>query len=94
MNVILNTWKSDSIDKKYFNEGDPIFERGDYRIFRQGKDCHLYTFKNVAITQLVGVNKELIHSLIEGVEPEQLQKDMLAHVLGDREYTFSGDKSA
>ena len=66
MNRILNTWTSKPERKNYIEVGDPIYQKGDYRIFRQSSEVWLYTYKDVAINQLAGLNKELIDTLASG----------------------------
>lgn len=68
MNRILNTWTSKPERKNYIEVGDPIYQKGDYRIFRQSSEVWLYTYKDVAINQLAGLNKELIDCLADGTE--------------------------
>jgi len=68
-NKILNTWRSNKIDKVYFNESDPIYVNGDYKIYRQHPECYLYVYKNIAINQLVGLNKAHLNRLAEGHRP-------------------------
>lgn len=71
MSEILNTWKSDNIKLVYFNEGSPVYKVGDYAIYKQGERCYLYTFRNIAINQLAGLNKEHLNQLASGVtQPE------------------------
>ena len=66
---ILNTWTSDNTKVNYFEETNPIYTKGNYRIFKQTNKCYLHTFKNVAISQLGAANKEHINNLLEDTRP-------------------------
>ena len=68
--TILNTFMSDAIDQKYYTVKSPVYQNGDYRIFKQSDSrCFLYTYKNIAFAQLTGVNTELVDALAQFVEP-------------------------
>lgn len=60
---ILNVWGTTSTKVDYFYYlGSPIYANGDYRIFRQFSNSYLYTYKNIAITQLAGLSLFAIES--------------------------------
>lgn len=67
---ILNPWNSTEIRRQYYTVNNPIFTLGEYAIYHQWGDCWLYTFKDMAITQLAGVNKELIRQLESNTRPK------------------------
>lgn len=67
---ILNVWGTTSTKVDYFYYlGSPIYANGDYRIFRQFSNSYLYTYKNIAITQLAGLNKPLLDSIAKRERP-------------------------
>ena len=82
MKRIINTWYRPMQGNQYFNVDEPIFKLGNYRIFEQTKECYLHTFNDVAITQLVKPNKELIKQLINNTRPSG--KYTSAHFIYDR----------
>lgn len=73
MAEILNTWRSKPERKEYFGVGSPVYENGDFKIYHQYSDCWLYTYKNIAITQLAGLNKDLLNRLANKERPEGQQ---------------------
>lgn len=86
---ILNIWNSrpDKID--YYDVSSPIYTIGDYNIYKLGEQNYLYTFKNIAINNLAGINKEHLNSLYNNTKPiecflydraqENLNKGMLLY---------------
>jgi hypothetical protein len=74
---ILNTWTSNQIDKIFFDVDAPVYEKGDYRIFKQWQGSYLYTFKNIAINQLAGFNKEHIESVRKLERPSDPRAEFL-----------------
>ena len=66
---ILNVWNSNKIEKKYYQVEKPIFQKNEYSIFKIGVNSYLYTFQDISITNLCGVNKDLINSLINDLRP-------------------------
>lgn len=70
MKKILNTWTSKVERPEYYHVGEPLFTIGEYAVYKQFENRHLYTFKNVAISQLVGLNKELLVRLHNDERPE------------------------
>lgn len=76
---ILNTWNSKPLKRVYYtvNESDLKYTNGDYKIYHQFKDCYLYTFKNIAINQLAGLNKEHLDNLAKGID--QPENNFLYH---------------
>jgi hypothetical protein len=61
-----NPWKEDS----YFELDNPIYEKGDFKIYKQFDKCYLHTYKNIAFNQLLAPNKELIDWHIKGIRPD------------------------
>lgn len=76
---ILNTWTSKKYKLQYFEEENIVFEIGKFKIFKQNLGCYLYTFENVAINQLAGLNKEHLLNLFNDKEPENKQMKFLFH---------------
>jgi len=62
-----NPWKEDS----YFEVDNPIYEKGDFKIYKQFDKCYLHTYKNIAFNQLLAPNKELIDWHIKGERPDK-----------------------
>jgi len=63
----INPW---SKNKEYFEMNTkPIHENGDFKIFKQLDRCYLYAYKDTAISQLAGINKEHIDHLAEKKRP-------------------------
>lgn len=69
MTKILNTWKSTTDKKEYYELNKPIYTNGDWAVYRQFKDSFIYTFKNIAVNNLVGLNKEHIDRLANNQRP-------------------------
>ncbi len=67
---ILNTWKSTPDQKEYYFLGDPIYKNGDYTAYSQFNGSVVYAYKNVAINNLTGLNKEHIDRLANNQRPE------------------------
>lgn len=77
MTQILNTWRSKADKLEYYNEGEPVYKVGEYAIYHQFKDAYLYTYKNIAINCLAGLNKDHLDNLAGNVaRPEN---DFLYH---------------
>lgn len=70
---ILNVWKSDEQIKEYYEEGDCVFEYGDYRIFKQLEESYLHTYKNIAFNCLVGANEEHLINVANRNKPNIYQ---------------------
>lgn len=70
MTKILNTWKSTTDKKEYYELNKPIYTNGDWAIYRQFRDSFIYTYKNIAVNNLVGLNKEHIDRLANKQRPE------------------------
>lgn len=81
MNKILNTW-STVTSRQDFEVKKPVYENGDYRIYKLWDKNYLYTFKSVAINQLAGLNIPHLDSLAENKRP--VGKYSSAHFLFDR----------
>lgn len=67
---ILNPWNSKIGKLQFFTVNEPVYQNGDYRIFHQFANCYLYTYKNIAINQLAGLNKDHLNSLATKQRPE------------------------
>jgi len=83
MQTFINTW-SKTLTGKYENykvESKPIYQNGDYAIYKLHKDSHLYTYKNVAVSNLVGVNTPLVDSLVKGERPADGNKFLYDRVV-------------
>lgn len=67
----LNVWSSTKDHVKYYGLGvdAKVFEIADYAIYRQFGNSYIYTYKNIAINNLAGLNKEHLKSLANGVRP-------------------------
>lgn len=74
---IINPWASNKIRIQYFAVGKPIYQLGDYAIYQQNFSCWLYTFKNMAINQLAGVNKDHVSALFNDQRPTNNQQAFL-----------------
>jgi hypothetical protein len=62
-----NPWKGD----EYFEVDNLIYEKGEFKIWKQFDKCYLHTYKGVAYNQLLAPNKELIDYHIKGVRPDK-----------------------
>ena len=62
-----NPWKEDS----YFEVVNPIYEKGDFKIYKQFDKCYLHTYKHIAFNQLLAPNKELIDFHIKAERPDK-----------------------
>lgn len=69
---ILNTWRSEPNKLDYFFErGEPVYKNGDYTIYHQFTDSYLYTYENIAINHLAGLNKAHLDRLAADSSPEK-----------------------
>ena len=66
---ILNVWRSKPLKLEYFEEFEPKYKNGDFAIYEQFTNSHLYTYKNIAINQLVGFNKAYLDALATNTRP-------------------------
>ena len=73
---ILNTWTSKKEKLNFFEVENIVFEIGEFKIYKD-YSCYLYTFKNLAINQLVGLNKEHLIRLHDNKEPLNSQDNFL-----------------
>ena len=64
---ILNTWRSKPEKLEYYQEGEPVYKVGEYAIYKQFEKSYLYTYKNIAINCLCGLNKEHLDNLAKGI---------------------------
>lgn len=71
-NEILNTWNSTPLKPVFYtvNEAGLKHTNGDYKIYHQFAQCWLYTYKNIAINQLAGLNKEHLNALATNSAPQ------------------------
>ncbi len=67
----LNPWRSNVKDKYYYDLDNErlAYKNGDYAVYRNG-GSHLYTYKNIAINELVGLNKQHIDNLATNKRPD------------------------
>lgn len=67
---ILNTWTSNALKAKYYDENNLVYENGDYRIFKQWNESFIYSFKNIAFNNLAGLNKPHLDRVAKRERPE------------------------
>ncbi len=67
---ILNKLKSDKKQKFFYELNKPLYINGDYAIYKEFNKSYIYTFKNIAINNLAGLNKKHIDNLVNGERPE------------------------
>ena len=56
MPKIINPWKKDA----FYNVDEPVFQYGEYRIYKEFDKSYLYTYKNLAFNNLCGKSKEYL----------------------------------
>ena len=78
MENILNTWNSTKDKKVWYQVDKPVYVNGDCRVFKQLDECYLYTFKNVAIAQLVCLSIPIVEHLVNGTTDEKRRFKMEA----------------
>ena len=68
--TLLNPF-SVSLDKYPFMEvnSKPIYEAGEYKIYKAWDKHFIHTFKNIVIAQRCGANKALIDGLVNDIKP-------------------------
>lgn len=68
---ILNTWNSTPLKPVFYTvyNTDLKYTNGDYKIYHQYANCWLYTYKDIAINQLAGINKEHLNALATNTAP-------------------------
>jgi len=64
MTTIINPWKNHLSITRDFEVGNPVYTYKDYAIYKLGNE-YLYTFKNMAIGNLVGLNKQHLINVAE-----------------------------
>lgn len=71
MITILNTWQSRPNKRVYyeFAPNSEIYRNGDYAAYPHWNGSIIYTFKNIAINNLGGLNKEHIDRLANNQRP-------------------------
>jgi hypothetical protein len=62
---LLNIWRSDAIHRYWYEFGKEIYRNGDFAIYKETDKSFLYSFKNIAISNLAGKNKELVDRLAD-----------------------------
>lgn len=63
---VLNIWTSDKKRLNYiYYLGKPVYTNGEYAIYNCNT-YHLYTYKNIGINQLVGLNIEHLDNVANG----------------------------
>ena len=70
MTKILNTWTSTPKKKQYYELGEEIYRNGDYAVYCEMRNSYIYSFKNVAINNLGGFNKDHVDRLATNNRPE------------------------
>lgn len=80
--LILNPWNSKPEKLVWYNEKEPVYTSGDgnYSIYHQFGDCWLYAYKNMALTQLAGLNKELINNIANRSAPKEDDKNYWLYI--------------
>lgn len=68
MTKILNTWRYLYDRERYYEVSEELYRNGDYAAYRLN-DSVLYTYKNIAINNLVALNKEHIDALAREEKP-------------------------
>lgn len=70
MTTLLNPF-SFSLKKHPFMEisSDPVYQAGDYSIYKYSKNHFVHTFKNIVIAERGAANIELINNLIADNKP-------------------------
>ena len=69
MTKILNTWKSTPYKKEYYELNEPIYQNGDWTAFSHCDGSVIYAYKNVAVNNLIRLNKEHIDRLANNKRP-------------------------
>lgn len=82
MEKILCIWSSKNDRPVFTEERNLVYRNGNFSIFRQHSNSHLYTYKCVSIKCLVGMNKELVDCLASGkvYENKFLYKSSLENI--------------
>ena len=65
---IKNPWTK---DPEFYTVDKPVYSIGDVKVYRQTKECHLYTLNGFAVSQLVTLNKRFAAWLYVGETPEE-----------------------
>lgn len=47
----------------------PIYEAGEYKIYKFSNNHYVHTFKNIVFAERTGANKQLIENLIKDIKP-------------------------
>jgi hypothetical protein len=73
--MLLNPF-SVSLKKHPFMEmtTEPVFVRGDYRVFKYFNTHFVHAFKNIVIAERGSINKEMIENLIQETKPQDEAK--------------------
>lgn len=66
---ILNTWKSTRDNMTYYELGATIYKKGDWAAYSQWTGSIIYAYKDIAVSNLGGLNKEHIDRLASNQRP-------------------------
>ncbi len=66
--IINNPWKSHGSTD--FEVDKPVYQIGDYAIYKVHEKNYLYTYKNFAFRQLAGLNREFLRSVVDRKRPD------------------------
>lgn len=69
MKQILNTWMSKPDAIIYYKVDNPVFSIGNWSIYKLYEGCYLYTFENISVNQLAGLNKDHLKALANDTKP-------------------------
>lgn len=69
MAEFLNVWKSTEQKPVYYNLDQKLYCMGDWAIYKESKESHFYTYKNIAIGYTVGCSIEILNALVNNKRP-------------------------
>lgn len=69
MTQILNTWASTMDKKVFYTLGAPVYTNGDFSAYAHFNGSFIYTYKNVALNNLVALNQEHVDRLANNQRP-------------------------
>lgn len=69
MPQILNPWRSSADKLEYYNLDKELYRNSDYAAYREFSNSVIYTFQNIAVSNLVGFKKDLVDLLASEVRP-------------------------
>ena len=73
MAEFLNVWKSTEQKPVYCQLDQKLYFMGDWAIYRENKESHFYTYKNIAIGNTVGFSTEMLSALANNKRPDLIQ---------------------